>query len=82
MSRRWRMIYIAPLAILGMAAFIAIGGEIVLHLWNWLLPRSSDGPDHFLASAGDPGVVPRALRRTGTARLPRLQFPPSHQRTL
>jgi hypothetical protein len=38
MSRRWRMIYIAPLAILGMAAFIAIGGEIVLHLWNWLLP--------------------------------------------
>ena len=38
MSRRWRMIYIAPLAILGMAAFIAIGGEIVLHLWNWLPP--------------------------------------------
>ena len=38
MSRRWKMIFIAPLAILGMVAFIAIGGEIVLHLWNWLLP--------------------------------------------
>jgi hypothetical protein len=32
------MIYIAPLAILGMAVFVAIGGEIVLQLWNWLLP--------------------------------------------
>ncbi len=38
MSRKWKMIFIAPLAILGMVAFIAIGGEIVLHLWNWLLP--------------------------------------------
>ena len=33
-----RMIWIAPLAILGMALFAFIGGEIVLHLWNWLLP--------------------------------------------
>lgn len=33
-----RLIWIAPLAILGLAVFIAIGGEIVLHLWNWLLP--------------------------------------------
>ena len=23
---------------IGMALFIAIGGEVVLHLWNWLLP--------------------------------------------
>jgi hypothetical protein len=38
MSRKWKMIFIAPLAVLGMVAFIAIGGEIVLHLWNWLLP--------------------------------------------
>jgi hypothetical protein len=35
---RKRLIWIAPLAILGMLVFIAIGGEIVLHLWNWLLP--------------------------------------------
>ena len=33
-----RLIFIAPLAILGMVLFIAIGGEVVLHLWNWLLP--------------------------------------------
>jgi hypothetical protein len=33
-----RMIFIAPAAILGIALFIFIGGEIVLHLWNWLLP--------------------------------------------
>jgi len=33
-----RLILIAPLAILGMLLFVAIGGELVLHLWNWLLP--------------------------------------------
>jgi hypothetical protein len=38
MTRRRRLLYIAPLAILGMALFIAIGGEIVRQLWNWLLP--------------------------------------------
>jgi len=39
MRPRWqRIILIAPLAILGMLVFITIGGEIVLHLWNWLLP--------------------------------------------
>ncbi|MGC2323901.1 MAG: hypothetical protein WA463_14820 [Terriglobales bacterium] len=39
MSRRLkRLIFIAPLAILGMLLFIVIGGEIVLQLWNWLLP--------------------------------------------
>jgi len=32
------LILIAPLAILGMLLFIAIGGGIVLYLWNWLLP--------------------------------------------
>jgi len=36
MRKRW--IWIAPLAILAMAVFIVIGGEIVMHLWNWLLP--------------------------------------------
>ena len=39
MRPRWkRMLFIAPLAILGMVGFIAIGGEVVLQLWNWLLP--------------------------------------------
>jgi hypothetical protein len=39
MSSRWkRLIFFAPLAILGMLSFVFIGGELVLHLWNWLLP--------------------------------------------
>lgn len=39
MARRLlKMILIVPLVILGMLLFIFIGGEIVLHLWNWLLP--------------------------------------------
>ncbi len=39
MSKRWKkMVFIGPLAILGMLLFIVIGGELVLHLWNWLLP--------------------------------------------
>ena len=28
----------APLAILAMLLFIVIGGEVVMKLWNWLLP--------------------------------------------
>ena len=33
-----RVLWIAPLAILGILLFVFIGGQIVLHLWNWLLP--------------------------------------------
>jgi hypothetical protein len=40
MRRRW--IFVAPLAILGMLLFIAIGGEVVRLLWNWLLPPLFD----------------------------------------
>src|SRR6266436_2286693 len=36
MKKKW--IWIAPLAILAMALFVFLGGELVLHLWNWLLP--------------------------------------------
>ena len=36
--RRKKLLWIAPLAILGLAVFIFIGGEIVRLLWNWLLP--------------------------------------------
>jgi hypothetical protein len=35
---RKRLIFIAPLAILGILLFIAIGGVAVRELWNWLLP--------------------------------------------
>lgn len=33
-KRKWILV-VAPL---GLAIFIAIGGELVMHLWNWLLP--------------------------------------------
>ncbi|SRR5581483_267692 len=33
-----RLIWIAPLGIIGMILFISIGGLIVMQLWNWLLP--------------------------------------------
>ena len=36
MRKRW--IWIAPLAILGIVAFLAFGGAIVMQLWNWLVP--------------------------------------------
>src|SRR6267142_438556 len=32
-----KMLFIGPLAIFGMILFAFIGGEIVQHLWNWLL---------------------------------------------
>jgi hypothetical protein len=33
-----KLLLIAPLAILGMAAFAALGGYVVMRLWNWLTP--------------------------------------------
>ena len=36
MKKKW--FYIVPLAILAMVLFTFIGGEVVLRLWNWLLP--------------------------------------------
>jgi hypothetical protein len=35
---RKRLFIIAPFAIAGFALFIALGGGIVMKLWNWLLP--------------------------------------------
>lgn len=36
--RKKKLFWIAPLALLGIALFIVIGGQLVMHLWNWLLP--------------------------------------------
>lgn len=36
MRKKW--IFLAPVVLVGMAVFIAIGGELVRLLWNWLLP--------------------------------------------
>lgn len=35
---RGRWLWIAPAALVGMAAFIALGGWLVMMLWNWLTP--------------------------------------------
>jgi hypothetical protein len=36
MRKRW--FWIAPLAIIAIPLFFFIGGEVVMHLWNWLVP--------------------------------------------
>ena len=36
--RTKKLIWIAPLALVGMVAFVALGGTIVRLLWNGLLP--------------------------------------------
>jgi hypothetical protein len=38
MGKKWKLIFIIPIAILGMVLFAFLGGELVMHLWNWLLP--------------------------------------------
>jgi hypothetical protein len=36
MRKKW--IFLAPLVLVAMLIFIVIGGEVVMLLWNWLLP--------------------------------------------
>lgn len=36
MRRKW--FFMVPAAIVGIILFCFIGGELVMHLWNWLLP--------------------------------------------
>jgi hypothetical protein len=38
LNMRKKLFFIAPLAILAMVLFTFLGGEIVMRLWNWLLP--------------------------------------------
>ena len=38
MTRMMKLLLFAPLAIVGFAVFIAIGGGVVMLLWNWLVP--------------------------------------------
>ena len=37
-GRAWRLMWIAPLAIVGLVGFAALGGYVVMRLWNWLTP--------------------------------------------
>jgi len=67
MRKRW--ICLAPLGVLAMLALVALGGEVVLQLWNWLLPplfglrqitfwQALGGP-----GPGGPGSYRRGFRR-------------------
>jgi hypothetical protein len=38
MTRGKRLIIFAPLAIIGIVLFVYLGGQVVMRLWNWLLP--------------------------------------------
>src|SRR5262245_438136 len=38
LSRRKKLLLFAPFALVGLALFITLGGELVRQLWNWLLP--------------------------------------------
>jgi hypothetical protein len=38
MNMRKRWFWIVPLAIVAIPLFLFVGGEVVMHLWNWLLP--------------------------------------------
>lgn len=38
MRRKWKRGFLVPAAIVALLLFIALGGEVVMQLWNWLLP--------------------------------------------
>ena len=38
MRNKWKLLFIIPAAMVAIPLFIFIGGEVVMHLWNWLLP--------------------------------------------
>ena len=77
MTKRW--FFIVPAAILGILLFGFLGGELVLQLWNWLLPPLFGWrADHLLAGSWPSGAVPDSLRRIWTPRFRPSQFRPSH----
>lgn len=38
MSKKQKLLLIAPFAIVAFLAFLALGGQVVKLLWNWLVP--------------------------------------------
>jgi len=38
MKKKKKLFFIIPAAIIGIALFMGVGGWLVMHLWNWLLP--------------------------------------------
>ena len=54
----------APVAIVGFAAFIALGGFVVQQLWNWLMPAIFGlHALTFWQGLGIAGAVPDSVRR-------------------
>ena len=84
MRKRWmKMILIAPLAILGILLFIAIGGEIVMQLWNWLLPPLFGWRQiTFWQALGILALCRILFGGFGRPWFSSLQFRPSHGRAL
>jgi hypothetical protein len=35
---KWKWVFLAPLIVVGIVLFAALGGAVVMLLWNWLLP--------------------------------------------
>ena len=38
MTRKKKLFFMIPAAMVGITLFMAFGGWVVMHLWNWLLP--------------------------------------------
>ena len=54
----------------GWLLFVFIGGEVVMHLWNWLLPPLFGWRQiTFWQALGLSGAVPDPLRRTWLLRV-------------
>ena len=81
MRKRWY--FIVPAAIVGIVLFMFIGGELVLHLWNWLLPALFGWrADHLLAGDWDSGTVPDSFRAHWRARVSRIGLSRAHVRAV
>lgn len=39
-----KMVFLAPLVLIGFVVFVAAGGFVVQQLWNWLVPRLAGWP--------------------------------------
>ena len=78
-----KLIFIAPLAILAMVLFAVVSGEIVLYLWNWLLPPLFSWRQiSFWQALGLLTLCRFLFGGVWMARFRSLQFPPSHGRVL
>ena len=83
MSRRWKMVFLAPLAILAMLLFAYIGGELVMLLVELAAAAAVRlALDHILASTWPSGALPHPLRRIRKARFRAPQFSPAHERAM